>query len=156
MSKIFIVLLFVTLAIAGCGPDQEPDANLLTSAEVIEFTLQTGIVDGGMVFLGTSAGIEGIVNPTLVVEPGQFVRLIVTNGDGLLHDLSIPELGLKSSPVDTKGSTSLVSFALDAGQEGIYTYFCTVLGHRQAGMEGSLVVGRDAKSVSSATTDRIE
>lgn len=33
-----------------------------------------------------------------------------------------------------------VSMTFKAGKSGVYPYLCTVAGHRQAGMEGRLVI----------------
>jgi len=34
-----------------------------------------------------------------------------------------------------------IVFTVGKNQSGTYPYFCTVPGHRQAGMEGKLIVG---------------
>jgi plastocyanin len=56
------------------------------------------------------------------------------------HDFFIDDLGVKTPLIKAKGSTTEVVFSVSAGLEGVYEYFCTVSGHRQAGMAGKFVV----------------
>ncbi len=71
-------------------------------------------------------------------KPGK-VTIDFTNPATLEHDVAIegPEgEEIATSPLIGKGKTS-VSANL---APGTYTFFCTVPGHREAGMEGTLVV----------------
>lgn len=55
------------------------------------------------------------------------------------HDLVIEELdGAVVIDLVAGGESATGSISLD---EGTYTLYCTVVGHREAGMEGSLDVG---------------
>jgi nitrite reductase (NO-forming) len=115
---------------------------------VSDFTLQTSMVDGRMAYVGRGGDIDGIVNPDLVVHAGAAVRVTVINGDGMPHDLSIPDLGLRTSLINNKDDSAELSFTVSETQEGTYAYFCTVSGHRQAGMEGKLLVHSNSESAS--------
>lgn len=134
------LLALCLLIVAGCGsstaegksaPEQE-------GAPRREFTLSTGIVDGRMVFVGVGGDIDGMVNPELTVRAGDAVHIELVNGDGMTHDLAVPDLHVQTAPAMGKGNT--VDVAFTARQSGVYAYICTVAGHRQAGMAGSLVV----------------
>ncbi|MCZ4493486.1 MAG: hypothetical protein JWP53_2417 [Conexibacter sp.] len=57
------------------------------------------------------------------------------NKSGIGHDIVIDGLG--KGPVVTNGTSSFKA-TLAAGQK--YTYYCSVPGHRQAGMQGTLTV----------------
>jgi uncharacterized cupredoxin-like copper-binding protein len=60
------------------------------------------------------------------------------NPSQLSHSIAIEGNGVNSAgQVVGPGGTSTVSAALKAGT---YKFFCTVPGHRQAGMEGTLTV----------------
>lgn len=111
------------------------------SGTLVEFALETQKTGGKMVFAGVGGEIDGVINPDLVVQPGDTVRLVLTNGDGIPHDLAIPEFDVKSGLVSKKGQSSEVSFTVPGDSSGIYDYFCTLPGHRQAGQEGKLIVG---------------
>lgn len=68
------------------------------------------------------------------------MRIFIRNGDGMGHDLVVPELGIKSATVSRKGDSVEVTFTVDSGREGTHAYSCSIAGHRQAGMEGRLIV----------------
>lgn len=105
----------------------------------VSFTLHTDIAEGQLVFVGVGGDIDEVVNPTLRVAQNAVVQITLINGDGALHDLSIPQFNATSDRITGKGSSTATVFR--ASQEGTFDYFCTVPGHRAAGMEGQLVVG---------------
>lgn len=117
----------------------------------VRFELKTALVEGKMAFIGTG-DLDGQVNPDLVVQPGDVVEITLTIGDGMLHDWSAPDFGAATEQISETGKQSVVTFA--ANQEGTFAYFCSVPGHRQAGMEGRLIVGAasDMTSADSATS----
>jgi len=96
--------------------------------------------DGRMVFVGVGGAIDGVVNPELTAQAGETVRVTLINGDGMPHDFSIAGLGIQTPLLTAKGATADVVFSVTQAQAGTYDYFCTVSGHRQAGMAGKLVV----------------
>jgi nitrite reductase (NO-forming) len=108
---------------------------------VVEFTLET--VTGGdpaMHFVGVGGDIDGVVNPELVVNLGDTVKLTVINGAAVMHDLVIDEFNVSSGEMLDEGQTVTVEFVAD--KPGTFYYYCSVPGHRQIGMEGILrVVG---------------
>jgi nitrite reductase (NO-forming) len=68
------------------------------------------------------------------VPAGGTVNLVLVNDGDLPHDITIPALG---SRVEALPGTR-VSASLTAGP-GEYEFFCSVPGHRDAGMEGVIV-----------------
>lgn len=102
------------------------------------FSLRTGMVDGRMAYIGVGGAIDGLANPDLTVRAGQRVRIELINGDGATHDLALPDLKRQTPLITGQGKRASVTFTAAAG--GVYAYICTVSGHRQAGMEGRLVV----------------
>jgi nitrite reductase (NO-forming) len=62
------------------------------------------------------------------------------------HDVALPVFGIQSTQVSRQGDTTDVSFEIGAEAAGAFPYYCTVIGHRQAGMEGRLVVGDEPGS----------
>ena len=116
----------------------------------ITFTLKTGLADGKLVFFGVGGSIEGVVNPQLKVKTGDVVKVTLVNGDGAEHDLSVPDFNVNTGRVIGKDTTSVIVFRAD--KAGEYAYFCTVPGHRAAGMEGKLIVGGGAPAAAPAGT----
>ena len=105
----------------------------------VRFRLRTELAEGKMAFVGVSGDIEGIVNPTLRVNDGDVVQVTLVNSDGIEHDVVFPEFGAGTDRVNRKGASSVTVFRAD--KSGEYAYFCALPGHRQAGMEGKIVVG---------------
>jgi nitrite reductase (NO-forming) len=91
-----------------------------------------------MVYIGKGGTIDGQVNPTLEVHEGDIVQVTLVNGEGAEHDIVFPDVHASSQRVAGPGASStLVFHAIDIGS---FAYFCTVPGHREAGMEGLLKV----------------
>ena len=107
---------------------------------VVEFTLKTITNNGGLAYIGIGGEIDGIVNPDLTVQPGDVVHVTLVNGDGMPHDLLLPDFDVKTSYVSKIGEQTEVIFQVGDMQPGTYVYYCTVPGHRQAGQEGKLIV----------------
>ena len=125
------------------GASGEPAGSQSAAQPGASFKLTTGFAEGRMVFIGMGGELEGQVNPDLSVKPGESVEIILVNGDGVLHNLAIPEFDLVSEDVMKQGQET--RFAFTAGQEGTYSYICAIPGHQQAGMEGRLIVGQQAE-----------
>ena len=145
MAILFTLLLFVLLAATGCAAEgadaaRDDSSGWEEAAEASGFTLETALVDGRMAFVGRGGEIDGLVNPDLHAETGEDLVITLVNQDGMAHDLSIPDLGAKTQLVSVKDDFASLSLAPDEDQEGVFAYYCTVSGHRQAGMEGRLLV----------------
>ena len=72
-------------------------------------------------------------------KPGK-VTLIMDNPSsaGMDHGIAIDGNGVdQDGPIVAAGSTSTVSVTL---KKGVYSYYCPVPGHREAGMVGTLTV----------------
>lgn len=98
------------------------------------FTLRTGIAQGRMVYIGVGGDIDGQINPGLTVYEGELVQINLINGEGAEHDIFVDQYNAKSSVVVGKNASATISFM--ATKPGEFAYFCTIGGHRQAGMEG--------------------
>ncbi|WP_254412500.1 PVC-type heme-binding CxxCH protein [Dyadobacter diqingensis] len=79
---------------------------------------------------------DGARNPTLKANKGDRVRIKITNGELMTHDISLEKLGLKSTVIIEKGATTSIVFKAEQSD----TYYCSVPGHRAAGMVGSFEV----------------
>ena len=105
----------------------------------VSFTLKTVIAEGKMVFVGVGGTVDKLVNPTLQVNADDVVQVTLVNGDGVQHDIAVPDFRAKSDYVRDIGASSVIVFRAD--RQGEFAYFCTVPGHRQMGMEGKVRVG---------------
>jgi nitrite reductase (NO-forming) len=106
----------------------------------IRYTLKSGIADGRMVFIGVGGTIDGQVNPVLSAAEGQLVQVTLINGEGAEHDIVFADQGPAGSSPHVFGKGASTNIAFVAGKAGDYLYFCSVPGHRLAGMEGQFLV----------------
>ncbi|PSR53402.1 dehydrogenase [Adhaeribacter arboris] len=93
-----------------------------------DYTLQTTI-------LGYYSP-EGKRNPVLQAKKGETVRIKIVNGELMTHDIALEKIGVKSKVLVEKGDTASVVFKATQSD----TYFCTIPGHRAAGMVGKFEV----------------
>lgn len=152
--KTSVLLLAISLALgvvpqAFAQHESHNATNVAPMADV-SFTLKTQIADGKLVFVGDSGPITGQVNPELRVAEGKVVQITLVNGDGALHDITVPDFGAKSDQVSGKGAATTIVFRVN--KAGEYEYFCSLPGHKAAGMVGKLIVG-DVKQVASTAAD---
>lgn len=151
MKKILRLTIFtvlVALIIAGCAPDDRiertPSAadrageTAVGQTADVSYTLETGAGPDGLAFIGVGGDIDGVANPTLLANPGDTVTIQLINADGMQHDLTLEDLGVTTGELRQKDAAASVTFTVP--ENGTYVYFCSILGHRQAGMEGTLQV----------------
>ena len=155
ISMALLALLFTAAIIAGCtsaqagggqdpvvaaavteGPAQQPAGN----GPIMVFGLLTQVKNGRIMYIGVGGDIDGLINPELHVPQGSTVQVILTNGDGMQHDIFFPDFDARSDPVIGKGDQVELVFQVTPGKAGDHVYYCTFPGHRQAGQEGKLVV----------------
>jgi nitrite reductase (NO-forming) len=105
----------------------------------VRFRLRTELADGKMAFVGVGGAIEGVTNPPLRVAEGDVVQITLINNDNVEHDVVFPEFDAGTDKVARKGASSVTVFRAD--KSGEFPYFCSLPGHRPAGMEGKLIVG---------------
>ncbi len=117
----------------AAAPSGNPRATAAPAA-VKRYELHTNIVDGKMVFVDD----KGQVNPALTASAGDTVEIVLESGEGAEHDLVIPELGVASPKFSAGTGKTTVRFKVP--RSGTFTYYCSIPGHRQIGMEGRLLV----------------
>ncbi len=130
---------------AAAPAEQSGDSATQEVAEqnVVEFTLRTQLGgDPAMAYVGVGGDIDGVVNPELVANVGDLVRITLINGDPTLHDLLIDEFGVATPQLTQLDETFVVEFVAD--KPGEFTYYCNVPGHRQVGMFGTLRIEGEA------------
>ena len=129
---LFSTVLVVFMSI-NCRPKEKgetSDISKIRDTTIIdrEYTLEASM-------LGYFAQ-DGTRNPTLRAHKGERVRITITNGELMTHDIALEKLGIKSATLSEKGSSTSISFTAVSED----TYFCTVPGHRTAGMVGKFEI----------------
>jgi plastocyanin len=127
---LLLLLTVLTLGLAACGGDDEEAGTTPTAAE----TDGGGGGGGGTIQITTSEGIT--YDETSVEASAGEVTIDYTNDSGLPHNVTLEDVDGGATDTIESGSTS-VSVSLEPGE---YTFFCSVDGHRDQGMVGTLVV----------------
>ena len=119
-------LIVTALAIGGCGGGAKKAASPSPSA-----------AGGATLSLQADASQLKFDKTALSAKAGT-VTIVMKNPSQLQHDVAIDGNGVNAvGKVVGNGGTSTAAASLKAGT---YTFFCSVDGHRQAGMEGTLTV----------------
>ncbi len=141
-----LVLALVSAALVACGGDDD-SATTTTEETPAGATSESGGEKGGGNEGGGGASVEFEADPggdlaytttEASTEAGE-VTVDFKNPQGLSHDVAIED-----SKGETVGKTEVIgegetseTVNLKAGK---YTFYCSVPGHREAGMEGTLTV----------------
>jgi uncharacterized cupredoxin-like copper-binding protein len=138
LAILFSVFALAAFGFAACGDDDDDDGGE-PAATTTEETTEAGGGGGGGGTVEVSAS-EGIAYDQSSLEaPAGTVTFNFTNDAGIEHDFVIEDPDgneVAATDVISSGSTST-----DADLEsGEYTFYCSVSGHREAGMEGPLTV----------------
>ena len=125
-THLLAALLLPALALTACGDDDEGaeahagDAPApAADARAVEVVADDFSFDPG----------------EITAEAGEDLAIALTSED-MVHDLTIEELGFHVEA--GRGDTTEGGLRVD--EPGEYTYYCSVPGHRSAGMEGTLTV----------------
>jgi len=128
MKKISFMAIFVLglVVLAGCGQQKGTTGNKVNNAGSVKEFVMTSFYDDKGIWFSLKE---------ITVNKGDIVRIKVTNIKGN-HDFTLDEYGIKEiTPLDKE-----VVIEFTADKIGEFTYYCSVLGHRQKGQWGTLKV----------------
>jgi len=133
------MLLLAGLLAAGCGSSSKSSTS--SSAPATSTPASTAPATSPGTTLSVSANPEGLLkfSTTSLTAKSGSVPIAFTNTSTLSHNLTVASASgavVGSTPTFT-GGTRILALNL---KPGTYTFYCTVPGHRQAGMEGTLTV----------------
>jgi plastocyanin len=153
MKKVaaLLVLALAAIALVACGSSDSSESTATTTESTAESTGANGAAgavgsegsgggEASVVEIEAAPGAElAYVQKEAKAKAGQ-VSIDFTNPQSLSHDVAVED-----SSGEELGKTELVAQGSSTGtignlKPGKYTFFCTVPGHREAGMEGTLVV----------------
>jgi plastocyanin len=145
--NVSILLLAGALAIAGCGSSSKsstsstPAPTPASEPAKTSTTSTTKAAPSAGVTLSLAANPEGTLKfdkSTLSAKPGS-VSIAFTNNSPVPHNVTVASAaGVTTGATATfTGGTKILALNLKAGS---YKFYCSVPGHRAAGMEGTLTV----------------
>ena len=134
--RLLLLTLILTFILAACGGAAQPASTEPKTMTVAlnEFQFQPSEITVGV---------------------GQPVKLVIKNNGTVLHDFvsddaMVEVMAEHGAEHDMPGMAPKMHAAIEAGQQstlefkatqaGTYTFYCTVPGHKEAGMVGKLIV----------------
>jgi plastocyanin len=148
-SAFLPALALAALAVAGCGSSSKTTSTSAPAPAAAE----TGAATSTPAATTPATGVKVVTAATLAADPGgqlKFdkssleakagnVTIAFTNDSPIAHNLTVATSSgelVNATPTFTGGSKAL---KLNL-KPGTYKFYCSVPGHRQAGMEGTLTV----------------
>jgi plastocyanin len=141
-----LALAAALLALAGCGSSSSSSSSASTAAEAPTTSSATttstpAAAGGGSSKLSLEANPEGQLayNTKSLSAKSGTISIDFTNKSSLPHNVTIESASgekVAETPTFAGGSKTLTASL----KPGTYKFFCSVPGHRQAGMEGTLTV----------------
>src|SRR5688500_5104034 len=95
-------------------------------------------------YRGLGGEIDGVRNPALWARTGETVRITIVNGETMVHDVALEKHQVRSTQVLDPGDTTSITFKAEQSD----VYYCTLPGHRTAGMEGRFDVSDEPRVAS--------
>ncbi|HTU15830.1 MAG TPA: plastocyanin/azurin family copper-binding protein [Solirubrobacterales bacterium] len=142
--KRYATLLAVPLAamalLAGCGGDDDSSSDSPNASDTATQTKKPASNSGDSQVVDLQAAPDGTLayeEDTLEAKSGN-LAVAFTNDAPIAHDVVFEKDGNEVARGNIiTGESETVSFDAKPGE---YTYFCSLPGHREAGMEGTLKV----------------
>ena len=142
---IALALLLASIALVACGGGSDNSTESNTESAPATETGKTEEAEGGTAGSAGSVAFESdpegnlaFTTTTATAEAGK-VTVEFTNSSPITHDVAIEDSGGA-----TIGKTEQIAEGSDSTvvnlKPGTYTFYCSVPGHREAGMEGTLTV----------------
>lgn len=148
-----LLALVAALAIAGCAQDSTDtiDENPAMQEQVMKGTAATGAsaaagANDSSSTAGTKVALDADPTGALKYNTTQLnakageVKIAFQNKSSVAHDVTVTGDGNEKLGATKQISGSSTTLDLKAVKAGKYTFFCSVPGHEQAGMKGTLTV----------------
>ena len=156
MKKVaaLLALALASVALVACGGSDDSDTTTTSGGETNNGTVTDGGKEGSsgggakegsggggtstLKFEADPSGSLAYTTTSATTKAGK-VTIDFNNPQALTHDVAIEDSG-----GEEVGKTELIASGEDSAavnlKPGTYTFFCSVPGHREAGMEGTLTV----------------
>ena len=136
-SAVLAVTALAAFGLAACGGSSNDNGTTAAATSATTTTVAAG--GAGTVNISTPSGSTLAYDQKTASAKAGTVTVDFDNKQALQHDVAIADSSGK-----VLGQTDLVSSGTAATtvdlQPGTYTFYCTVPGHKEAGMQGTLTV----------------
>jgi len=143
ISALSLATVALTVGVAACGGSSGSSSTSSSSAPAPSSSSSSSSASGsgGGSTITDSADPSGqlkFTNSTLTAKAGK-ATVDFTNSSQLSHNMTIEDSSGKQVGATPTFAGGTKSFTVDL-KPGKYTFFCSVPGHREAGMQGTLTV----------------
>ena len=138
-SALIAVSALLVLGLAACGGDDDDDRGETAAAPATTTAPAGGGGGGSTVDISTPSGSDLAFEQSEVNAKAGPVTIDFDNQQAVPHDVKVEDSGGEELGGTDLISSSTANATVDL-QPGSYTFFCSVPGHREAGMEGTLTV----------------
>jgi plastocyanin len=121
-----VALALFTGGCGGNGDEAQPPTTETAPGE--ETTLQLAADPGGALSFDKDT----------LEAPAGTITIELANESSLPHNVAVEDGGVDEESETVTGESTSLTVEL---QSGTYTFYCSVPGHREGGMEGTLTVG---------------
>jgi plastocyanin len=139
VSAVLVVAALAVVGLAACGGSSNDNSTTAASTPASTTPAAGGAGGGSTVDISTPGGSTLAYDQKSVSAKAGSVTINFDNKEALQHDVAVADSSGK-----VLGQTDLVSSGTANAtvnlQPGTYTFYCTVPGHKEAGMEGTLTV----------------
>lgn len=143
MLTAFLALALASFALVACGGDDDGDTTTTEKGgQASNGAASNGGSGGGGSEIQIEAAESGLAfsEDAMTAKAGKNVTLHFSNPQPIGHDVDIEDSSgeeVAETDVITEGEESTTIANLKPGK---YVYYCSVPGHREGGMEGTLTV----------------
>jgi plastocyanin len=139
LALVMLLVLSLGLLVAGCGDDDdEADATdtVAQTATTGEATAEDGEVTQAFDVPVAQTGLAYAITE-ITASPGT-ITLRSANGQAIPHNIAIDEPEQQIGEIVQDGGVSEITLTIT--EPGEYEFYCSVPGHREAGMVGTLII----------------
>ena len=136
LKKLFIAVL-VPLLVTACGGASQPATEITLDATDFAYSPVSVTIPVGEPVMLTLKNIGAVEHDFVVDKIAAEVEVVQDSGSDVHHAHGAEanyDLHFSAQP----GETSVIEFTVS--EPGTYTFYCSVAGHKEAGMLGELVV----------------
>lgn len=136
---VLVLAALAAIVLGGCGGSSKSSSNSTPTGTPTAAAGGSGGAGAGGKTLALAADKSKLAfDKTTLSAPAGKVTIVMTNPSSIPHDIAIQGNGAHAvGKVVSSGGKSIASADLKPGK---YTFYCSVDGHRQAGMQGALTV----------------
>jgi plastocyanin len=138
---VLIVAALAVVGLAACGGGSDDNETTAASTPASTTPAAGGGAAGGAstIDISTPSGSDLAFDQKDVSAKAGSVTINFDNKQSLQHDVAVADSSGKELGATDLVSSGTANATVDL-QPGTYTFYCTVPGHKEAGMEGTLTV----------------